>query len=257
MKSGSQPKEPRALVAMLALDTPAIPSPDEFLVTFRDLSGLAVGRDTVEMKDDTVVFTLQGNTVAIALIKAPIPWADLEGPCATAWWWSDATERMKHHRGHIVVFVRGPSDSLEQHLLVTQLVASLILHTDAAGVYWGSGTLVHEPDSFVERARSASRDDIPVDLWVDFRLEQSEDRSYRLFTTGMKAFDHMEIEIPRSVRQPPDILGFATAIAAYVIAGDVRIADGDTVGRSEAEKVQATHAPSMWDANATVLRLDF
>ena len=28
-------------------------------------------------------------------MPAPIPWSNLEGPCATAWWWPDATEKMK------------------------------------------------------------------------------------------------------------------------------------------------------------------
>ncbi len=94
-------------------------------------------------------------------------------------------------------------------------------------------------------------------LWVNFRVETNEDGTLRLFTTGMKAFEKMEIEIPRSRRKAAEVFDFACSIADYVLSREAVIRDGHTVGRNEEEKVPAAHAPSMWDSQMTVLRLDF
>jgi hypothetical protein len=116
---------------------------------------------------------------------------------------------------------------------------------------------VHEPQAFIEQARELSPDNLPWPLWIDFRVEGNDDGSCRLFTTGMKSFDKPEIEIPHSRREPADVFDFACSIADYIITTNPRIEDGHTVGRSEAEKIQAEHGPSMWDPKKTVLKLDF
>ena len=38
---------------------------------------------------------------------------------------------------------------------------------------------------------------LPLHLWIDLRIEPNDDGTLRLFTTGMKALDKMEIEIPQ------------------------------------------------------------
>ena len=83
-------------------------------------------------------------------MPAPIPWSNLEGPCATAWWWPDATEKMK-------------------------------------------------------------------------------------------VFDKMEIEIPHSTKASAEILNLAQAIAEYVLTSEKMIREGETIGRSESEKVKVSY----------------
>jgi len=205
-----------------------------------------------------MAFELGRNPVAIGLMPTPIPWRDVEGPCATAWWWPEATKRMKNHTSHVLVFLGGETGNcIQRHITLTHLTAAVAMHTDAAGIYWGNGTLVHDPQVFIEQAKNLSPGDLPLHLWVDFRVEPNDDASYRLFTTGMKWFDKLEIEIPHSQKQPDEVFDFACSIADYIITKNANIRDGHTVGRSEAERIQATHAPSMWDSKITVLRLDF
>ena len=255
-----QPKveEKTALVEMVALDTPSLPSPSELLASFNVLSRITIDPNSVLEEDGTMVFALEGDHVAIGLMPAPIPWSELEGPCATAWWWPDANEAMKNHNSHIIVgLVGGPGNLIQRHISLTRLTAAVAMHTDTAGIYWGSGTLVHEPKTFIEQAKSLSSDDLPLPLWIDFRIERNEDESYRLFTTGMRAFAKLEIEIPRSPLEPAELFNFACSIANYVITKNPNIQSGHTIGRSATEKVVAVHAPSMRDAEKTVLRLEF
>ena len=228
------------------------------LGSLRAVPGIDVDLGSVREDDGKIVFGLGGDHAAIALMPAPIPWTELEGPCATAWWWPEAGEKMKKHTSHVLVALAGSAGNLVQrHVTLTHLAAAVAAHTEAAGIYWGGGTLVHEPQAFIEQAGDITPKNLPWPLWIDFRVERNDEGSSRLFTTGMKAFNQLEIEIPHSRKAPAEVFDFACSIADYIITTNPRIEDGHTVGRSEAEKVRAAHAPSMWDPKIEVLRLDF
>ena len=193
------PEKSRMLLSMVALDTPSLPVPQEMLETLASLSGTTVNAEAVEARRAALAFPLGGNTAAVALMPAPIPWSNLEGPCETAWWWPEAGERMRGHNSHLLVALGGESgDAVRRSLALTHLTAAVAAHVDAAGIYWGGGRLVHDPQVFLEEARSASPENLPLHLWIDFRIEPNDDGTLRLFTTGMKALDKMEIEIPHS-----------------------------------------------------------
>ena len=246
------------LLAMVALNTPSLPSPVVLTQGFKALSGISVDLASLQSKHGNIVFEIGNDNAAIALMPAAIPWSNLEGPCATAWWWPDATERMKYHASHILVALVGDKgDLIQRSINLTHLTAAVAAHVDAAGIYWGGGTLVHDPQVFVEQAKEISPSNFPLHLWIDFRLEQNDDDSYRLFTTGMKVFGHKEIEIPHSTKPPAEVFDFAQAIAAYVLTSEKTIQDGETIGRSEDEKVRVSYTPSMWDASITAMQLDF
>ena len=66
-------------------------------------AGVATGKRGIVEVDDHFrtnvpgVFACGDAHCAVSLMPAPIPWPELEGPCATAWWWPQATERMRAH----------------------------------------------------------------------------------------------------------------------------------------------------------------
>src|SRR6186713_167825 len=43
-----------------------------------------------EKKDITLAFSVGEASVILGLMPAPIPWSDLQGPCATSWLWPEA-----------------------------------------------------------------------------------------------------------------------------------------------------------------------
>jgi hypothetical protein len=88
------------------------------------------------------------------------------------------------------------------------------------------------------------------------RLEQNEDGSFRYFTTGMKSFGCLEIEIDHAQRLPEEILNFGYDIVSYVLRRGATLGNGDTFGRSAEEKIKVRHKPSMWD-RGTTMKLEF
>jgi hypothetical protein len=248
----------KPLLAMIALETASIPPAETLLDTLQAVTGLTVDRASVQAKENGLVFSVGKDMAAIALVPAPIPWSNLEGPCATAWWWPAATERMKGHTSHLLVALGGDTGPLVlRYLMLTHLTAAAAAQSDAVGIFWLAGALVHDPPVFVEQVQSLAADRLPLHLWIDFRIEPVDPGRHRLFTTGMRAFRQEEIEIPPSDRAPADMLELADAVAQYILRTNPEIGQENTVGRSEDEKVRAVYAPSMLDPTITVLRLEF
>ena len=85
------PEKSRMLLSMVALDTPSLPAAAGNAGNL----GFLVGHDRRRRRRSRPrkaawSFSLGGNTAAVALMPAPIPWSNLEGPCETAWWWPEA-----------------------------------------------------------------------------------------------------------------------------------------------------------------------
>jgi hypothetical protein len=209
-----------------------------------------------QWQDSNLVFSLADHMIAVALMPGPIPWSDLEGPCATAWWWPDATKRMQAHQYHFIVTVMGGAMSpVARRVMLTNLVSAVVRHTDAVGVYWGEGTVVHEPTSFLEQAEGISETNIPGPLWIDVRVEKNDDDdTLRCFTTGLSPLGHLEIEVARSQLKPQELLEFVGDTACYMINQNMPIKDGETLGRTATEKFKVRHAKSMFD-RGTVMQI--
>lgn len=184
-----------------------------------------------------LIFPYRDAHLAVSLMPAPIPWGDLEGPCATAWWWPEATQTMRAHTHHfLVALIGGSIQPVERRVVLTSAVRAVVEGSDAVGVYWCEGTLVHQPDTFLEETRSVSASDIPGPIWIDVRVEPNPDGTARCFTTGMAPLGFQEIEVARSDWPPADLGEFIGNTACYIVNSRKPIPDGDTLGRSASEK---------------------
>ena len=203
-----------------------------------------------------LVFKFRDGMIAVALMPGPVPWDDLEGPCATSWWWPEATERMRAHKYHFIVTVMGGTiPPVERRVILTNVVRAVLRNTDAVGVLWAEGTLVHEPSAFLEQSEGISETHIPGPLWIDVRIEQNEDNTLRCFTTGLAPLGHMEIEVPRTTLKPQELIEFVGDTACYIVNTNTPIADNETLGRTATEKFKVRHAKSMFD-RGTVMRIN-
>jgi hypothetical protein len=162
---------------------------------------------------------------------------------------------MRAHRYHfLVALIGGDIDAVDRRVLLTHAVRAVITSTDAVGVYWGEGTLVHEPRMFLEQSADAASDHIPGPLWIDVRVELNADKSLRCFTTGLAPLGFLEIEVARSLLPAQELMEFMGDTACYIVNGRRRINDGETMGRTATERYKVRHVPSMF-SRGTVMRL--
>ena len=208
--------------------------------------------------DDTVLSFEMGDFDAIVgLMPAPIPWSDLEGPCATAYWWPEAAACMKRHAAHYIVTLNAKATPLGLRVQLTRLISGILGTQPCTGVYWGDGTVVHSPEGFREASAGITEESFDPMLWIDFRIEPGQRGGVRLFTTGMAPFGLMEIEAENVRAQPQEVMERVPAFATYLITHGPVVSDGETMGLSATDKVLVRHLPSIFPERGIVYQLKF
>jgi hypothetical protein len=108
-------------------------------------------------KEGTISFQVGAQAVVAGLMPAPIPWSDLEGPCATSWLWKEAAEVLRGHTTHLILTVSGAEDPLERMRLLTQVTVSILATCpEAIGVFWTHAAMVIQPPLFRDFAEEMS-----------------------------------------------------------------------------------------------------
>ncbi len=250
-------EERKATVVFVALNSDRVPKQKDVLALLKGKYAVTpVPKISAEGDSTAMFFHVPEGIAFYAPMPAPIPWCDLEGPCQTARWWPEAEQVLRKHTHHFIVsLMGGPDGPLERHIWLTKFVAAVMELSDAAGVYWGSGTVVHSPKLFCDLAEVASPDDFMPQLWIDMRIWGDEKHRVYFATTGMAAFGLLEIEVDGAKWDPSELAEFCGNIATYVIKRGESIPDGNTLGRSAKEKIKVRHAPSMWARAGAVMQL--
>jgi len=248
---------PTTLIAMIALDTDRFPTAAETIATLQaQNANIRIGDLEERDKERLYMFKIGDNKAAILFMPGPIPWQDLEGPCAAAWWWPQATEVMRAHRYHVVVMLLGNGGTaVARHIELGHVAAAVAVNSDAVGIYCGSGGLVRAAAPFVDHNASLTLEDFDPRFWVDFRTEPNDDGGHRFFTTGLTAFGHLELEIHDTRMPPAEILEFCYGVVSYILAEDVDLQDGETIGRGGDEAVRISHRRSIWNLENKVVHL--
>jgi hypothetical protein len=205
---------------------------------------------------DQISFRVAGCDVIIAMMRAPIPWSDLEGPCATSWLWKDAAATLKQHAGHLIVTLLSDLNPVERSVLLTQVCAAVLATcAEAPGVYWSNATLVVPSKVFQEFAERILPDP-PLYIWVDYRVGTTGKTSSG-FTTGMQALGHMELETESATEAPGDLRERFFALGNYLLEHGPVIKNGDTVGEDANERIKVVYAKSAFGHEGQVMRLEY
>jgi hypothetical protein len=210
----------------------------------------------VEEKDGTLALQIGEAGLIMARMPAPIPWSELEGPCATSILWRNAAAEVKKHAIHWIVTMNGELDPLALSTALTQATAAALAVCPASiGVYWGNATLVIPKDIFINFAKDVLPHGPPLHIWVDFRVGKDSDTTSSGFTAGMKALGHMEFETQKSPEPPGELRERLLALAGYVVENGPVIRDGDTVGEDADERIRVVYADSLFGHEGQVMRL--
>jgi hypothetical protein len=249
---------PLRWLALIALPEARLPSFDavaeRYAALFPDAPTLALSAST----DNLLAVTVGEDTAAITLVPRPIPWSQLEGPAATAWYWPEAAGVLRDHSAHLLVTVIDEGGKpIQKALALTRLAAAAVAAAEGVGVFWGPGRLVHPPAAFIDQTGQMSERNLPLYLWVDFRVEQFGEGTMRLYTTGLEPLGGSELEAPSFQGEPQRLMEFAYNIAHYQLDRKKVIKDGDTIGLTEDVQVTARRGRSMLGGELEVIRLEF
>ena len=261
MQQNDKDKEKNNLtISFVLYDNYEISKTNKLLKKYNKICDKKMKATNLSYDKNTISFSIGDELGFISFMPAPYPWEDLEGPCATSWLWRDASDILKNHKNHIIVYWMSKSaNEIQRSIVVSQLTASVLEEVNGYGVYWGNAALINKKDVFCEMTYDIKNSGLPLFLWIDFRIEGNSDKTLNLITNGMTNFGVMEIEIIESKKSFKEIIDFVYNIANYLIKNGNVIKDGDTVGEEENQRIVANHNESVWvnDNRGKVLRINF
>ncbi|MBK7220751.1 MAG: DUF4261 domain-containing protein [Saprospiraceae bacterium] len=194
----------------------------------------------VQGDDDSAVFAMDGENIALAFMSVPIPGDEVAGCAQLAYNWKTAMEDLKEFSGHAIVSIlAGKKSALERAVLLTKVLASILRTSKAVGVYQGNQSLLIPKNQYLSSAEELKEGSQPIDLWIYLGLRKTESGN-SLYTYGLKSFDKVEMEIIDSKLGLDELYGFITNICSYLIENDVTFKHGETLGYTEDQKIKIT-----------------
>lgn len=248
-----EPSKVRGL-AFVVLAEPRLPAGESVKAALQERLGNSLTVDKMEADDKVILFRIAGGTVAIGLIDKPIPGGELDDVCRFTWYWKAACESVSPHKAHVLVSLNDTRlDKIDASLLLTKVVASLMPDSNAIASYWNGNLQARE--IFLKQSAVASRQRLPVTLWINYRLSNDPLKGWSISTRGMKDFDLMEIESKDANVDWKSLFYLVLWMSEYLISKGPIILDGETVGASPAQNIRVRHAPSHWNEGQTVYRI--
>jgi len=201
-------------------------------------------------------YYFEGFPVLVCLTPMPIPWAELEGPCAENDLWPEATDVCRQHQAHLVIGLLGEPDPIPGHLMLTHFAAAMAMEAGALAVYWGNGGVVQPTELFCRLAADAWPESLPLMLWVSFHKFMYDGAPF-VATQGLDAFGLMEVEGGSAALPPKQLLAHVFDIAHYLCVQGPVLKDGDTVGSNAQERFPVKYLPSVVDQSRNAIRILF
>jgi len=201
------------------------------------------GDEDVENSDDAVVMRVGNMMLIVTLFHGHIPDNEAEINAENNYMWPEAVEVAKAHKAHIMVAVLGEEEKLlERGKLFTKAMAVCCKQKYATGVY--TSGVVFEPRFYEGLADMLKKDELPIFNWVWFGLYRSEG-GLNGYTYGMDVFGKEEMEVLNTDAELEELRDFLASLASYVLACDVTLQDGETIGFSADDKHTITRSPGI------------
>lgn len=220
------------------------------------------GREySAEVGEENIITVTHGeDTVGfLAHMPAPIPGGEAEDNADGNFLWPNGKDEAAKHRSHVIVTNIGAREQtpVQSAIVVSRLALVAINVFDGIGVYWGNASVCNSRETFEDFCQSMSEEHVPVPMWLRFQLVRASDDEIGLYTLGMQQFGLMDTEVDRCKMDLEDLFEFVSNIAHYLIQSGPVIADGNTVGGSEDERILVRHRPSMIDEDRQVHKIVF
>ena len=218
---------------------------EQFIRDMKEKWDIAVDEydESEEKGHDALVFEVGDMFAAVSLATYPIPGGEAELNAENNYMWPDAVKIAREHCAHLMVAVLGKEeDLLEKGKLFTKLVAACCRQRYATGVY--TSGVVFEPRFYEGLADMLKKDELPIFNWVWFGLYRSEG-GLNGYTYGMDVFGKEEMEVLNTDAEPEDLRDFLASLASYVLACDVTLQDGETIGFSADDKHTINRSPGV------------
>lgn len=237
-KETPQKDEKGVLLAMPLFNNNESYNIDSVIENLKNFWGLSIINFSGD--NNSAVFKLNDELVAIAYVPAQIPGEELSTTIEYAYNWHTATQDLKSYTGHAIVSVMSAQGSqVERYTLLSKLLCAILSTSNSIGVYQAKQTLLIPREQYLENIHDLQHGKSPVQLWIYIGIKTSPEGNY-MYTYGLPEFEKQEMEVLQSPLDLPELFNFFTSIISYVINSNVTLRNGETLGYTEEQKIKIT-----------------
>lgn len=220
--------------------------------------------------EPTVVVTLHGVRIVVALVASPVPDGEATRNCHPAYW--PDTTAVDTHVAHAVVSAEAtgtdpsspidPNSALERtlaaHVTGSLVAASLVEAPEAVALYNAAAATTLPTDVVYDIVRAAYSDpedpQLPIDLWLSVWSWGNEVTGTTLATFGLPTFGHADLMIEATPLSLPDSTNLLLDVARYVVSTGVQLTAGEELGHADRRlSLAAAVSPSHGDPVLRIL----
>lgn len=194
--------------------------------------------ESKEIDKEASVINIDNYSIAIGNMSSPIPGDEIRTTAEYNYLWSNGINEAPNHKGHIILSILdGGRNPIKENILFNQIAASILKNSKSIGVYIGGRTLLLKKDFYLANTESMSKEDLPLYNWIYFGLRKDNGKQ-SVYTYGLTDFGKKEMEIINSKKDLEELSALMYNFAHYVIANDVTLKDGETIGMSATQKLK-------------------
>ncbi|MBX2801660.1 MAG: DUF4261 domain-containing protein [Myxococcales bacterium] len=243
-------------LSFVLLDASRPPAPGAIEAAYGELFEGMPPLERTDTSDDVLAWTVGDCSVFVSVMQAPIPTDEAQSAArfSIAAFGPGGPVDTSSHEAHLMVTSLGgdaddPMTSLWQH---TRVVAAVAKACGAMAVYEGNAAATHPTAFYVDVASAGSP---PMMLWTGLSVARETDGCTSLLTLGLGQLSIPNLWVIARPGEGNDAMVFALDLALYT-AGQGQIPEGQTVGRTDDERVAVRYVDSPNGSGESVALVD-
>ena len=243
----------KPILGMILLEDANSMQIDKVVDELRDKWELSV--DDKESDKEISILVIDNYSIAIANMPMPIPRDEIKSTAEYNYYWQDGVKEATKHRGHVILSIMDAGKNpVKENILFNKVAAAILNNSKALGVYIGGRTLLIKKDFYLANTDMMSEQDLPLYNWIYFGIRQEKGKQ-SIYTYGLADFNKHEMEIINSNKSLEELSEIMFNMAHYVIASDVTLKDGETIGMSATQKLEISYSKGKYlDGNTLKIK---
>jgi hypothetical protein len=264
-ESESKAKEEGALnLAFVLLSEARLPDAETVALAFRDFA--AAGEDLRAKTDDsqngasdqiTSLVLNTGETSFVALMPVAVPNGEADQGAQFSLSRFRNDWELPPHNAHLLVTFHATTESPPVVRLsrFTSLLAAVAKASPAVGVYWGNAGATHDSEFFLSVA--SDQGIVPrMMLWSGVSISCEKDGRLSLLSLGMEQLNLPNLLLVAGEDSGSVAIETMYDLLSYVAERGEPLPEGDTVGRTNDERLRVHYVRSPIDSKKKVWRVE-
>lgn len=257
-------EEAKINLAFVLLSEALLPSPEAVALAFRDFAapGDTLREEAADSEggasDQVTSLALStGEKSFVALMPAAVPNGEADQGAQFSLSRFKDNWQLPAHKAHLLVTFHAQPDTPPVVRLsrFTSLLAAVTKASPAVGVYWGSAGATHDSEFFMSVA--SDQGVVPrMMLWSGVSIAQEKDDRLSLLSLGMEQLDLPNLLLVVGKGSKSVAIETMYDLLAYVAERGEPLPEGDTVGRTNNERLPVHYVKSPVDSKKKVWRVE-